>query len=119
MAECDEDKISLAIQNVIDNAILYTKEGSVRVAVSEDEHGIAVSVADTGIGIVADRAHMFERFYRGVEAVKMHTDGSGLGLFIVKKIIDDHGGSVMAEPLPEGGTLVTLRLRRRQQDARA
>ncbi len=105
----DKDKFSMAIQNLIDNAIKYTKTGSVSLRADRNDDRIEICIRDTGIGIAeADSKHMFEKFYRHEKAVKMFTDGSGLGLFIVKKIIDAHGGTIMVVSEKGKGTSITL-----------
>ncbi len=68
-------------------------------------------MADTGIGITSDdRSHLFDKFYRSPDATKMYTDGSGLGLFIVKKIIDAHGGEVEIESISGTGSTFTINI---------
>ena len=92
----DRGKLAFAIENLIDNAIKYTQSGgSVSVRASGEGNVILVRVTDTGIGIPdADRAHLFEKFFRGESAARVAPDGSGLGLFMTKSIIEGHGGTV-------------------------
>ncbi len=109
MSRIDADKFAIAIQNLIDNAIKYTQSGSVTLSAVQAGDRIEIRVADTGIGIDdADNTHLFEKFYRHEDAVKMFTDGSGLGLFIVKKIIDAHGGTIKIESKKGEGTSFVL-----------
>jgi signal transduction histidine kinase len=111
LAKVDSDKFGIAIQNLIDNAIKYTKSGTVGVWADRDHDEIVVRVHDTGIGITEeDRKHLFEKFYRNERATKMYTDGSGLGLFIVKKIIDGHNGTIVVESTESRGTSFTIRI---------
>ena len=111
----DPQKLKQVIQNLVDNAIKYTPEGFVRVElVDEKEKGtIALSIKDSGLGIPADLlAHLFEEFIRD-ERVKRQIRGTGLGLFIAKKIVEAHGGQLWAESGGEDkGSAFTLRLRR-------
>ncbi len=96
----DAEKIYLVIQNLMDNAIHYTKEGKVdvKVGLTKDKKSILVSVSDTGIGIAKDQeSRIFTKFFRGANAVKTETEGSGLGLFIVKNIINAHEGKTWFE----------------------
>lgn len=103
--QADKDKFAIVIQNLIDNAIKYTKTGGVRVSAEAKDSDIVIRIEDTGIGMSAnDRAHLFEKFYRNERATKMFTDGSGLGLFIVKKIVDAHNGTIEAESKQGKGT---------------
>jgi len=92
----DKEKISLVLQNLIENAIFYTPEGGT-VTVSVDYEGkyIKTTVSDTGIGISKeDIGRVFDKFFRAKEAIHIKTDQSGLGLFIAKSIITRHGGSI-------------------------
>ena len=109
----DRGKLALALENVLDNAIKYSLDGaSVGVTVTHDDHTIRISVADTGIGLSkVDAGRMFEKFFRSARAIRLHTDGSGLGLFITKTIIEGHGGRVsMASEGENRGTIVTIEL---------
>ena len=94
----DVEKIKLAVQNLIENAIHYTlKDGMVTISLKyvKDKKEIELRVQDTGIGIPKDQQYrLFTRFFRAPNAVLVETDGSGLGLFIVKNIIEAHNGKV-------------------------
>lgn len=102
----DEEKIKLAITNLIDNAINYTLPGgTVTIALKEGEKDLIFSVQDTGIGIPEkERPRIFTKFFRGAEAIKVQTSGSGLGLFITKNIIEAHGGKIWFESKEKKGT---------------
>ncbi len=96
-----------AINNLVSNALRYTKKGSITLSaelVSAPETTIVIKVADTGIGIpAAALPKLFEKFVRAQNARDMYTDGSGLGLFIVKKSVHAHPGArVWAESEGEG-----------------
>ena len=92
----DEEKIKLVIENFIDNAIKYTfPGGKVTVSIFRDTNEIGVKVQDTGVGIPKDQqSRVFSRFFRGSNVVRLDTEGSGLGLFLAKNIIDAHGGEI-------------------------
>ncbi|MDE2173310.1 MAG: hypothetical protein KGJ31_01785 [Patescibacteria group bacterium] len=111
-AKFDRGNLAFAIENLIDNAIKYTPNGgSVSVRAARDGNKVLVSVSDTGIGISReDQAQLFEKFFRGKTAVHMFTDGSGLGLFIAKKIVEGHGGTISLAPREGGGTEATITL---------
>ncbi|MEX0918371.1 MAG: GAF domain-containing sensor histidine kinase [Candidatus Paceibacterota bacterium] len=80
-----------ALFNLVDNALNYTSAGQVDVCLAEDDGRVIIKVKDTGIGIPAtDQSKVFDKFARGKNAVNLYTDGSGLGLFITKKIIEAH-----------------------------
>jgi signal transduction histidine kinase len=106
----DRPGLERALTNVLSNAVKFTPEGG-RVAFDvtcDDAHAI-FSVSDTGIGVSAeDKERLFTRFFRSAEATSMAIPGTGLGLTIVKKIVDDHGGAINVESSPGVGTTVTL-----------
>ncbi len=92
----DASKLELAIQNLVDNAIKYSKPGG-RVIVELREEGgfFLVIVTDNGIGIPEeDRAFVFNKFFRAKNAILYQTEGSGLGLFIAKSIVEKHNGTL-------------------------
>jgi two-component system, OmpR family, heavy metal sensor histidine kinase CusS len=103
-----------AVGNLITNALAHTPvSGRVTVSAREESGRLAVSVADTGLGIAAEHLpHLFDRFYR-VDAARTAGDGVGLGLAIVRSIAEMHGGHATAESRPSEGTVVTLSLPRR------
>lgn len=104
----DKDKISIVIQNLIENAIKYNVEnGEVRINVEllKDKPFIQVSVEDTGIGISQkDLVKLFTKFFRSQDTLKKETSGSGLGLYISKNIIKRHGGEIWANSIEKRGS---------------
>lgn len=100
------ERLERAIANIVDNAVKWSRDGgAVKVTVAAGE----VVVRDHGPGIdSSDLPHIFDRFYRSDDARGL--PGSGLGLAIVKQVADSHGGSVVAEHAPGGGTRIRLRL---------
>ncbi len=92
----DPEKIRAVIQNLLENAIKYTKDkGVVIIQIVEKNDTIHVEIEDSGIGIPpAEQNSIFTRFFRGSNAVRVQTDGSGLGLFISKSIIEAHHGTI-------------------------
>ena len=108
----DEGTFSLVVENLLDNAIKYTPEsGSVSLSAGPRQGGIRIIVSDSGIGIAEeDQRRIFEKFFRSKQATQMFTDGSGLGLFIVKTIVEDHGGTISLSSRQGGGTQVTVDL---------
>ncbi len=95
----DIEKITLAIQNLLENAIRYTPPGGkITISLLAGKKGIEFSIKDTGIGIPKEQqSRIFTKFFRGANAVRMETEGSGLGLFITKNIIEAHGGKIWFE----------------------
>jgi signal transduction histidine kinase len=106
LVKVDEEKIKLAIQNLIENALIYTlPNGKVTVTIDLQNGNFFFKVKDTGIGIpkeVQDR--IFTKFFRASNAAKIDTEGSGLGLFITKNIIESHGGKIWFESEEGKGT---------------
>ena len=92
----DSEKIRSVIQNLVENALFYTKDGG-RVTLSAVTEGkfVKIFVKDNGIGIpLRQQVGIFNKFFRADNATKMRTDGSGLGLFVAKTIVDKHGGEI-------------------------
>lgn len=102
----DVEKIKLAIQNLLENAIRYTKSGGeILVSLRHLKKEIEFSVRDTGIGIPKNQqARVFTKFFRAANVIRMETEGSGLGLFITKNIIEAHGGKIWFESEEGKGT---------------
>jgi signal transduction histidine kinase len=100
----DRREITSAVEALVDNALLYTSAGgfvTVTIETSPTRSGIAVK--DTGIGISkADLAHITEQFFRSKQAMLSHTEGTGLGLYLAKRIIDRHDGLFTVESEGEG-----------------
>ncbi len=103
--------------NLCDNAVKYNrKDGSVTVTVQEDNDGITLSVADTGIGIPPEhQERIFERFYRVDKSHSKEIGGTGLGLSIVKHAAKLHGASVSVHSVVDGGTTVSVRFPKKRQ----
>ena len=102
----DVEKIKLAIQNLLENAMRYTKSGGeILVSLRHLKKEIEFSVRDTGIGIPKNQqARVFTKFFRAANVIRMETEGSGLGLFITKNIIEAHGGKIWFESEEGKGT---------------
>jgi len=102
----DVEKMRLAIQNLLDNAVRYTAPGGqVTVSLKPGKKEIEFSVKDTGVGIPQDQQkRIFTKFFRGANVIRMETEGSGLGLFITKNIIEAHGGRIWFESEQNVGT---------------
>lgn len=94
----DEAKVREVFWNLIDNAIKYTKEGFVRVSVFENSGKAYVTIEDSGIGILSeDIPNLFQKFSRGKDTNRLHAGGTGLGLYVGKKIILAHSGLITFE----------------------
>lgn len=103
----DADRISQVVRNMLDNALRHTESGTVRVTCAVAEGHALVEIADTGEGIPAEALpYVFERFYRADAARARDTGGSGIGLAISRRIVEDHGGTVFARNGDTGGAVV-------------
>ena len=100
------------VLNLIDNAMKFTREGGcVIVRVSRHGERACLEVADTGIGMTPDvAAHVFERFYQADPSRSSPSGGAGLGLSLVKWIVDRHHGTVSVESTPEKGSIFRVAL---------
>lgn len=114
--DIDEVKLTLAISNLIENAIKYTPEGGeVRVILQSDLQDAWVSVEDTGIGIAKDeQSKIFERFYRTDKTRNRETGGTGLGLSITYRTVIMHNGSIQVESEEGKGSIFTVQIPIRQ-----
>lgn len=95
----DVKKMKIAIKNIFDNALKYTLPGGkVSISLKRDEKEIEVQIQDTGVGIPQyQQGKVFTKFFRGANITKIETEGTGLGLFISKNIIEAHGGRIWFE----------------------
>ena len=115
-ALADESALRRALQNLVANALKYAADGRwLRIAVQKGgarhDNEVQITVSDRGRGIAADDlAHIFEPFYRGRYAIERQIHGNGLGLSLVKRIADAHGGRVGVRSVPGEGTTFTLHL---------
>ena len=93
---CDYKKIAHVVSNLLDNAVYYTRSGKIKVYFElKGRNYLKVNVKDTGVGIWGeDKQKIFKKFSRGQDATNFRPDGSGLGLFIAKKIIEGNGGNL-------------------------
>lgn len=95
----DPETMRAVLQNLLDNAIKYTIEGGgVEIDVKAESNHLLVSVSDSGIGIPKDQEkEVFGKFFRASNAAKQQTDGSGLGLYIAKTLVEKNGGKIWFE----------------------
>ena len=106
----DKEALSTIVRNLIDNAIKYTPEGGhVSVSVSQEGKYVKVSVADDGIGMSAEEKNkIFEEFYRVKNKYTSSIPGSGLGLSLVKRLLDMHEGKILVESASGEGSVFTI-----------
>lgn len=109
----DAEKMKRVIHNIVENAAKFiaAKPGMIRICAEERGEWLVVRIQDNGTGICReDMPYIFNRFYRGDSSRNSNTGGSGLGLSIAKKIIEDHGGTIWAESERGAGTEISFSL---------
>jgi PAS domain S-box-containing protein len=106
MINIDREKMELAVQNLLENAAKYTPEGgSIHISIEKHEAEVVFKIKDTGVGIPeAEHERIFTKFFRGDNVIKMETEGSGLGLYTTRNIIDAHRGKIWFESKEGKGT---------------
>jgi len=101
--KADSLKIRQVIQNLIDNALHYTEKGGATIQLKTEGNRVVFSIEDTGIGISSEeRVTLFEKFSRGKGVTKMHTEGTGLGLYLAAKLVEAHQGRIWIESEGKG-----------------
>jgi signal transduction histidine kinase len=102
----DLGQLQEILDNLITNAIKYTKQGSIKVSLSESQGKVRISITDTGIGIAAeDIPHLFQKFYRIDNSDTREIGGTGLGLYLTKKLTENLGGQIgLTSELGQGST---------------
>ncbi len=107
----DEKRLKQVVFNLLGNAVDFTRaRGSVAVSARREGDRLTIAVSDTGVGIAtADQARLFDAFERG-PAADMNAQGVGLGLTVVKRFVELHGGTVALKSVPNRGTTVTCNL---------
>ena len=108
----DAALVRRALKNIVDNAIRVSPHGStMEMSIDAGSTYAEICVSDQGPGIPVDEIeHIFRRFYRGAEQVETPSNGAGVGLAIVRRIVELHGGNVSVENRPQGGATFRLRL---------
>ncbi|GGH77643.1 signal transduction histidine kinase [Pullulanibacillus pueri] len=114
----DEALLNQVWINLIHNSIKFTPEhGKIYVSIEQTEEEVAVKIADTGVGMTKEtQARIFERFYKADKSRNRSVGGNGLGLSIVKKIIEMHHGDIQVESRPNEGTQFTVSLAKKTLD---
>jgi signal transduction histidine kinase len=108
----DAQQLGQALVNLVENAVKFTPSGGkVVVRADVDKTQVVIHVSDTGVGIPSDeQQRVFERFYRGRQEGIVHLGGSGLGLSLVKAVVDRHNGEISLESQPGKGTVFHVQL---------
>ncbi len=98
----DKEKVRQVVNNMIDNAIKYSKHGEIKVELKSDPENIIIAVTDSGKGIKPGEAgKLFQKYQRGADSAT-HATGLGLGLYVAKVIVEQHGGKIWADSPGEG-----------------
>jgi PAS domain S-box-containing protein len=110
--EGDPDRLAQVAENLVSNALKFTPAGgTVTIATGEHDGSAVLEVADTGIGIAEEASpRLFDRMYRAVEAERRQIQGTGLGLTIVKAIVDAHRGRIVVDSEPGRGAVFRVEL---------
>lgn len=116
-AQVDPDHLRETLSNLIENAIKYTKEGSVTVNISGSEDRATFSVSDTGIGIAPeDIPHLFQKFYRIDNSETREIGGTGLGLYLCRRLVESMNGRLWVESQQGKGSTFFVELSRLSAD---
>lgn len=112
-ARVDPDRLREVVTNIFDNAVKYTETGKITIGVTGDKNVVQISVADTGPGIPkADIPHLFQKFYRVDNSATRTIGGTGLGLFICRKIVELYNGKIWVESEEGKGSTFYINLPR-------
>lgn len=115
--DADRNKIFEVVMNLVDNALNYTIKGGVTVKAFDMGKAIRISVKDTGIGIPKDsEAKIFQRFSRLENAKKVRPDGTGIGLYIARTIVEAHHGKIWFESVEDKGTTFFVEIPKEKPD---
>ncbi|MBX6342744.1 MAG: HAMP domain-containing histidine kinase [Thermomicrobiaceae bacterium] len=107
---CDSTRIDQIMSNLLSNALKYSEGGEVALRLAREGSEAVIAVSDQGVGIPeGDRERIFQPFYRS-DVARSSASGSGLGLYITKQIVEQHGGAIAVASAPGGGTVFTVRL---------
>jgi signal transduction histidine kinase len=113
----DSARLEQVLTNLLTNAVKYSPDGSpIEVGLTGDASSATIRVVDHGIGVPeAERADIFVPFQRASTAIAAHIQGTGLGLYITRRIVEAHGGTIHLDETPGGGTTVVVTLPMQQQ----
>jgi len=105
LVELDDNKTRQVVMNFIDNAIYYTQTGSVMIRLSKVGEAARLEVTDTGIGVPEGaKRKLFSKFYRAENAQEVRPDGTGLGLYLARRVIEDQGGTIIFKSVEGKGS---------------
>ncbi len=118
--EGDMGRLEQVLNNLISNAIKYSPDqGKLEIRGQVSPKEVVITISDEGVGIpYKEQSRIFERFFRGTEERHQGTPGAGLGLYLVKAIVEAHGGRVWVESQPGEGSALSFTIPRKQNDNR-
>lgn len=110
LAFADPNKIKLAVENLLTNSIKYTNSGGkIEIKLFKEADNLVFEIKDSGVGIPEEQLkRVFEKFFRSDNAVKYQTEGTGLGLYIAKNIIDQSGGKMWFQSMEKVGSVFSF-----------
>ena len=110
----DKSGLQQVFINLINNAVKFSRQGgAVKIMISENESEVLIEIVDSGVGIPQQATpHLFERFYRAKNVTIAEIPGSGIGLYIVKSIVETLGGTIHVKSVIDQGTTFTVSLKR-------
>lgn len=107
----DSDKLRQVLLNLLGNAVRYTERGGIRLEIEDHADAVVLCVRDTGIGIAPEHLpHIFEPFWQADRSQRSRGGGTGLGLNVVKQVVDLLGGRVFVQSTPGQGSCFTIRI---------
>lgn len=116
-AYVDPDRIREAVTNLFDNAVKYTESGTIALGISGDRDNVLLNISDTGQGIPAeDIPHLFQKFYRVDNSATRTIGGTGLGLFLCRKIVELYQGKIWVESTLGKGSTFYMKFPRLSKD---
>lgn len=111
LISADPQRLKQVVINLVENAIKYTEQGGVTITLSQETDWVVMVVADSGKGIdPKDLPNLFQKFYRGGDYKNRTIQGAGLGLYITKKLVEKHHGTIEIKSELGKGVVVTLKL---------
>lgn len=108
----DPNLVVILLQNLVSNAVKYTQElGTITISIAKENSDVAITVKDNGYGIpMSQQDRIFQKFFRADNIIPVETDGNGLGLYMVKHILDNAGGSISFVSKEGEGTTFTVKI---------